>query len=196
MSDPLKSKAKLIIFATGLIVAIALIAVILFLPECRNPHPPQPPVTNAEIIEAPPPAPALPLAAVVLSEPPPPPSMSLADRLNNPLLAATEDVKTLFSISDSYFLNLQNRQGLPIRDDIDLAKVLTGKNPLKLVFLPPDHRAISSDGRLLDRWGTPYFIHPISGRLLEIHSAGPDRKMFTDDDLIAPPPQPKRSSGD
>ena len=40
-------------------------------------------------------------------------------------------------------------------------------------------------GELTDAWGTPYFFHQLSGTEMEIHSAGPDRRMFTGDDLIA-----------
>ena len=58
---------------------------------------------------------------------------------------------------------------------------------MKLVILPPDHPALGVDGRLRDRFGTPYFIHPRGHLAFEIRSAGPDRKMFTDDDIIENP---------
>jgi hypothetical protein len=37
---------------------------------------------------------------------------------------------------------------------------------------------------MIDRWGTPYFFHQISATSMEIHSAGPDRKMGTEDDIV------------
>jgi hypothetical protein len=38
-------------------------------------------------------------------------------------------------------------------------------------------------GELIDDWQTPYFFHQVSGRQMEIYSAGPDRQMWTPDDL-------------
>ena len=35
------------------------------------------------------------------------------------------------------------------------------------------------------RWNTPYFFHQISGKQMEIHSAGPDRVRGTADDVVA-----------
>jgi hypothetical protein len=43
---------------------------------------------------------------------------------------------------------------------------------------------INGNGELVDVWGTPYFFHQLSGTDTEIHSAGPDRIMWTADDLI------------
>ena len=40
------------------------------------------------------------------------------------------------------------------------------------------------EGELVDAWGTPYFFHQISGSEMEIHSAGPDKIMWTSDDLV------------
>ncbi|HLH53589.1 MAG TPA: hypothetical protein VKY92_08235 [Verrucomicrobiae bacterium] len=43
---------------------------------------------------------------------------------------------------------------------------------------------IDSSGNLIDPWGTPYFFHQLSGMEMEIHSAGPDKIMWTQDDLV------------
>ena len=48
-----------------------------------------------------------------------------------------------------------------------------------------DGLRVNADGELVDPWGTPYFFHQLSGTEMEIHSAGPDKKMWTDDDLVA-----------
>jgi hypothetical protein len=82
---------------------------------------------------------------------------------------------------------LHGRQGHPIGNDSDLASALTGRNPMHLAILPPNHPALTPDGHLRDRWGTPYFIHPRGHLAFEIRSAGPDRKLFTADDLIENP---------
>jgi hypothetical protein len=91
---------------------------------------------------------------------------------------------------------LHGRQGHPIGNDSDLARALTGHNPMKLAILPPSHPALTADGRLRDRWGTPYFIHPRGYGAFEIRSAGPDRKLFTADDLIENPGSARTDLGD
>ncbi len=111
----------------------------------------------------------------------------LAAKLNAAEGTAEQDVKALLELLRQYLRPLHQRQGPPIGDDIDLVRVLCGRNPLKLVVLPPNHPAISPDGHLRDRWGTPYFIHGRGYGEFEIRSAGPDRKMFTADDAVANP---------
>jgi hypothetical protein len=136
------------------------------------------------------PAPAsLPLAKVrpSISEPTPattPESSPLAAELNGPQSTARRDVEIVQLLLHQYLRRLHQRQGPPIGDDIDLARALTGKNPLHLALLPADHPAITADGHLRDRWGSPYFIHAKGRDAFEIRSAGPDRKLFTGDDII------------
>ena len=112
----------------------------------------------------------------------------LARELNAPASDATRDVAALHGMLRQYLRQLRQRPGHPIGNDADLARVLTGQNPMKLVFLPPTHPALSPDGRLRDRWGTPYFIHPRGNGAFEVRSAGADRKLFTADDAIENPP--------
>ena len=47
--------------------------------------------------------------------------------------------------------------------------------------------AINRNGELCDRWGTPFFFHAESAAHMEIRSAGPDKKMWTDDDVAFSP---------
>jgi len=39
----------------------------------------------------------------------------------------------------------------------------------------------------VDRWGMPFWFHPNTAHQVEIRSAGPDRQLFTDDDLVINP---------
>ena len=43
---------------------------------------------------------------------------------------------------------------------------------------------LNAAGELVDPWGTPYFFHQLSATEMEIHSAGPDKVMWTRDDLV------------
>ena len=110
----------------------------------------------------------------------------LAARLNAPETPPAQDVVILRDLVSQYVTALQRRAGPPIGDDADLARALTGRNPLKLAVIPGDHPAISAEGRLLDRWGTPYHIHARSSQSFEFRSAGPDKRLFTGDDLVSP----------
>ena len=89
--------------------------------------------------------------------------------------------------------------GLPTGLNVEITRALTGHNRAGLVFLPPDHPAISRDGELLDRWGHPYFFHALSSRDMQVCSSGPDRQWWTADDLQVPDsgsPRVRRLRGD
>ena len=45
-------------------------------------------------------------------------------------------------------------------------------------------KGVNEKGELVDPWGTPYFFHQLSAMEMEIRSAGPDRIMWTEDDLV------------
>jgi len=75
--------------------------------------------------------------------------------------------------------------GNPVGTNPEITSQLSGKNPKHLNFLDADAgMRVNEDGELVDPWGTPYFFHQLSGHDMEIHSAGPDRKMWTADDLV------------
>lgn len=67
----------------------------------------------------------------------------------------------------------------------DLVAALTDRAALGDAALPATHPALR-DGRLLDRWGTPWQVHPLAAGLTELRSAGPDQRLYTADDLVAP----------
>ena len=50
-------------------------------------------------------------------------------------------------------------------------------------FLPATHPALDARGRLVDRWGVPLFFHALGGGRYELRSAGPDRILWTADDI-------------
>jgi len=76
-----------------------------------------------------------------------------------------------------------------IAEDVDLLKNvfvsfrtgLKGGNPVGT------NREISE---LCDRWGTPFFFHQESAYAMGIRSAGPDREMYTEDDVRFEPKRP------
>lgn len=75
--------------------------------------------------------------------------------------------------------------GNPVGDNSEITAALNGKNPKQVMFLNPDDGArINAKGQLVDNWDSPYFFHQLSRTEMEIQSAGPDRRMWTADDLV------------
>jgi hypothetical protein len=75
--------------------------------------------------------------------------------------------------------------GNPVGTNPEITRQLSGNNPRHINFLNPEAgMRINENGELVDPWGTPYFFHQLSGTDMEIHSAGPDKIMWTSDDLV------------
>jgi len=75
--------------------------------------------------------------------------------------------------------------GNPVGTNPEITKALNGDNPKHSTFVHPDDGLrINDRGELIDSWGTPFFFHQLSAREMEIHSAGPDRVMWTSDDIV------------
>jgi hypothetical protein len=76
--------------------------------------------------------------------------------------------------------------GNPVGTNPEITAALAGDNPQQINFIKPEAgMRINNNGELVDPWGTPLFFHQLSGADTEIRSAGPDRKMWTPDDLVA-----------
>jgi len=67
-----------------------------------------------------------------------------------------------------------------------IVESLNGANEKGLRFLPGGNPFVNEQGELVDRWGTPYFFHPVSRDEMEIVSAGPDAELWTEDDVRLP----------
>lgn len=75
--------------------------------------------------------------------------------------------------------------GNPVGNNQEITSELAGKNPKRINFISADAgMRINEAGELVDPWGTPYFFHQLSGADTEIHSAGPDRILWTSDDIV------------
>src|SRR5262245_6030758 len=75
--------------------------------------------------------------------------------------------------------------GNPVGDNHEITACLNGANPRHARFIRPDDGLrVNERGELVDNWGMPFFFHQISRNEMEIRSAGPDRKMWSKDDLI------------
>ena len=74
----------------------------------------------------------------------------------------------------------------PVGNNAEITAALAGKNPKQINFISDvAGLRVNGNGELVDAYGTPFFFHQLSGKVMEIHSAGEDRKMWTFDDLVA-----------
>jgi hypothetical protein len=75
--------------------------------------------------------------------------------------------------------------GNPVGNNVEITAALSGNNPKHVNFLTAEAgMRVNGNGELVDAWNTPYFFHQLSGSDMEIHSAGPDKIMWTADDLV------------
>jgi len=118
------------------------------------------------------------------------PRSPLADGLDNPSRSARDDLGDLAQVLLRY--RETHRTYPAFADNAQLVNALSGANPARAPYLPRDLAVIDqATGILNDRWGTPYFFHALGSDALEIRSAGPDRELYTPDDLLhrlGPPP--------
>lgn len=71
----------------------------------------------------------------------------------------------------------------PVGTNAEIMSAINGSNPRQIKLGPPAGQRLNDKGELIDRWGTPYFFHQLSATRMEIRSAGPDRKMWSADDV-------------
>lgn len=106
----------------------------------------------------------------VPKEPPPPPDPQTGIALDK-VRSMLRDYRTLYREN-------------PVGTNAEIMKAVMGGNPKQARLGPPDDQSLSPEGELLDRWGTPYFFHQLSSDLMEIRSAGPDKSLWTSDDIV------------
>ncbi len=110
----------------------------------------------------------------------------LAKDLNSPTTDIRADLRLVASVVETFRTNFL-QTGNPVGSNPDITAALTGQNKLRLALLAPNHPAINRAGELCDRWGTPFFFHAESATKMEIRSAGPDKKMWSEDDVVLSP---------
>jgi hypothetical protein len=100
-----------------------------------------------------------------------------------PSLPPENDLILLSHLMGNFTLLVKSADTRPLSANEDWARALRGGNPSQERFLPDQHPAFNSLGQLVDRWGTPLFFHALGAARFDIRSAGPDRRLWTADDL-------------
>ena len=93
------------------------------------------------------------------------------------------DLTLMSRLMENSLLLLKSAANRPLSANEDWADLFRGQNAAHEVYLPSQHIAFNAHGQLADRWGTPLFFHALGGGRYEIRSAGPDKTMWTGDDL-------------
>lgn len=165
----------------GLFTAVLLTAVLILLlwPRLRDLD--ERPALRRSSGQSSPPAPKAPADSRI-----DPDRSPLADALNAPTSDIRADLRVVAMIVDTYRTNFPSA-GNPVGNNAEITAALVGKNKLRLSLIPPDHPAINRAGELCDRWGTPFFFHAESATQMGLRSAGPDRKMWNEDDVVFDP---------
>lgn len=79
----------------------------------------------------------------------------------------------------------QEMGGNPVGTNPEITAALAGDNPKHLHFLDSEAGLrVNAAGEMIDPWGSPLFFHQLSATVMEIRSAGPDRILWTADDLV------------
>jgi hypothetical protein len=73
----------------------------------------------------------------------------------------------------------------PVGSNAEIMRAVMGGNPAQAHLGPPPGLFLNESGELMDPWGTPLFFHQESAKSMEVRSAGPDRKLWTTDDLLS-----------
>jgi hypothetical protein len=101
----------------------------------------------------------------------------------NTNLTPENDLTLMAHLIDNFTLLVKSASDRPLSANEDWAAMFRGFNPAHERFLPDNHLALNTKGQLVDRWGTPLFFHALGGRRFDIRSAGPDGKLWTEDDI-------------
>lgn len=113
----------------------------------------------------------------------------LMDGFGSPNASPEQDLKQLQQVLHTSFTALRGAADRINGNNREVTAFLTGGNPERLEFIPREHPAIK-DGELVDRWGAAIFFHFVAPGVVEIRSAGPDKKMWNADDLQFPKAEP------
>jgi hypothetical protein len=102
------------------------------------------------------------------------------------LTSAEEDLELFHLYIENIFLLIKNRNSAHYANNEDLSNYLRGKNSELKRLIPDNSPIFDQEYRIVDRWGTPLHIHMINNDGMELRSGGPDRQLFTEDDLEWP----------
>lgn len=119
--------------------------------------------------------------------PQPAPVLPLGDQLlesyAQPGQTPEQDLIAMAHLMENYLLLTKEAARRPLSANEDWARVWRGADGSGERFLSDQHPALNDRGQVVDRWGIPLFFHAVGRGRFEVRSAGPDRMLWTEDDL-------------
>jgi hypothetical protein len=106
--------------------------------------------------------------------------------LLDPAGSAAGDVEIIAGWLDVLLTAVPVASRPPLADNADITRLLLSPSTTGRPWLPGSVNLVDAQGRFLDRHGTPYHFHQESSTRLTVRSAGPDKRLFTPDDAVAP----------
>lgn len=111
------------------------------------------------------------------------PGESLLKSYGLPATPPTADLQAVADVFSTLTLLIKGGDPFRMGANEEFAAALRGVNRAQLRFVPDDSPVFNAAGQVVDRWGTPLFFHARTHDRIDIRSAGPDRIMWTEDDL-------------
>jgi hypothetical protein len=101
----------------------------------------------------------------------------------SPFTLPENDLNLMSHLMGNSLLLLKAAANRPLSANEDWADFFRGKNGAHERFLSDHHVAFNTQGQLVDRWKTPLFFHALGRGRYEVRSAGPDKVLWTADDI-------------
>jgi hypothetical protein len=141
---------------------------------------PEPPA-GAKVPDVPPPVPQAGSTS--------PPTAGMPPDSIRPPVSTPDELDGARNEAESVALNIRQYRlrfgGNPVGTNAEIVKELDGGNPKAARYLPTELKRLNENGELVDTWGTPYFFHQLSAEEMETRSAGPDKILWSTDDVVS-----------
>ncbi len=103
-------------------------------------------------------------------------------QLNDPNTTAQTDIRIIEHLLNQVHTVFHE---LPTGEHEEIVAFLRGANPRGIQYIPDNDPNLNDEGKIIDRWGTPYFFHTLSRHRIEVRSAGPDQLHWSEDDIVS-----------
>ena len=94
------------------------------------------------------------------------------------------DLTMLRDALDALVRSVKVPGALPTAGNREVVRALAGDNAYRIRFIDPAAEFINDAGEITDRWGSPIWFHFVEADDPGLRSAGPDRELWTDDDVL------------
>ncbi len=94
------------------------------------------------------------------------------------------DLRLLSRSITDFLIVAKRATDFPLSANEEWSAALRGLRPGSAPWISGKSPLLDARNRLIDRWGTPLHFHALGAKRWQLRSAGPDRQLFTADDLL------------